>query len=408
MLPLELLFHLSSFLNLEDIKSLSETNRDNYEILKPIRYLFFKCPYYRLEYSQYDTWQACAVKYKPADYTMLFKRANIPRYLDKPLPADFQCLEGDRNLFRPGCDTRWKRCDRGIVSTRTGDVLDLRTFSPVRCLSHVNGYRKSKNGDMNVYKNTSVQTQMNHQLSASLSKCKWCNGNHLRITYHDGRPERIHTLEGEEVSFYLIHDMVLIRTECHDYHAFLALPGTESLLTIAIENDFVHSYLLYNGRLYKAMVDWTEECIVASLMYDPFYSYFSSSDLRYEIVQDVRHPRYALVYEEKTGILSQVIDLETRRVSKIAVDWRFRMFGISDGKLGMWEFSDPFLTAICISQIHPVVPEVVEMVSEIFAKVRQYFDYDLEWWGNDDDTDGDGYSSADDEDDSDDGGDEDD
>lgn len=102
-----------------------------------------------------------------------------------------------------------------------------------------------------------------------------------------------------------------------------------------------YGLLMYNGQLFKAVHDEDRELHIV-----PAHSELGEDTKRdrFNIFQDDRFPRYAMTSTVIRGLSEFVIDLKTHQVASVGLDpHHVPLVGISQGKLGVWKYSQRYL-----------------------------------------------------------------
>lgn len=275
----------------------------------------------------------------------------LPSYFEEDLPSDFQALRGD---CRRDEKYNWNICDQGIYFNTIADsdeedfyedederdhhngIVDLREYwgelpptpYPARILPVL---------DPDLDLRRKLDADRNDQVSAQVSTL-YDDSTLLLVKY--GR-EKIQEFEVDHLrnySLYLIGDMVIVNPADEDCKTQYLLPGRSKLATLEdVPTTEYEGWMMYNGKLFKAVLDENFQLVVAPA--GTTVEKHENPPRLYNIYQDERHPRYAMVYTRKEGIMTHVIDLEKCQVSMVLDRDSFWLAGLSQGELGLWKFS---------------------------------------------------------------------
>ncbi|AOW04655.1 hypothetical protein B0I72DRAFT_140443 [Yarrowia lipolytica] len=373
MFPHELLSHVITFLSPKDIISLAETNRHNYSALADVRSLVLKSPYCRLELSQWTGWQAFADNSAEKEPHELFDHVELVKHVNKPLPEDFQALQGD--LARQW-NSEWNSCDHGISGPREDDqeaeVLDLTnntntdkiTCSPTGTPNHCRPYRRLFPSQFEIGYKFSPQAEAllewNMDTDTVTLYTMFGDGACHSVMINEKKGTKMHHLQ-------LINDVALVFVLDQDINTtYYIVPGGQ-LTPIDFGNCQVpqEGLMMFNNRFFKAVLDEKVDLQVAPVSLPMGKPTTITPGAAYEICQDLRYPRYGLAYTNMDKNLAHVIDLQKRQISQFfGLDKDVCLVGLSNGTLGVWKYTKEYLDRVCEEKQKPEFLAVVEKLFE--------------------------------------------
>lgn len=386
-LPKELLLEVSTHLPPKDIVSLAETNQHIFSALAALRNLFLKCPYSRLHFSQWNTWQAFAENWNQVETnTSPFKQVGLPKHTNQPLPRNFKALQGD--LGRQwGSD--WNSCDRGICGPRQGDeeadllvLTDPQKNSPEKDSPEKNSSEKEANKPTcellacHSYGRRLYPTQFEIGYKISTqgeALLEWNMESDSVILYTMFKDCVRHSTTIDEKKGFKIYHMQFI----DDVALVFVLDGDVQNTYYLVPNgkltalDFggckvpQEGLMMYNGHFYKTVLDEKVDIQVAHVSQSMGKPTTMSPGAAYETCQDLRFPRYGLVYSNSDHNLAHVIDLQKQKISQCLLhDKDVCLVGLTDGELAIWKYTREYLENVCEERGMGGFKKVVENILE--------------------------------------------
>ncbi|KAG5359385.1 hypothetical protein CJU90_4129 [Yarrowia sp. C11] len=377
MLPPEILTLVTEFLAPNDIISLAETNQQTYTAQGALRNLFLKSPYCRLELSQWDKWQSFADSYKcDTSFEDTFKNVELPQHCNKPLPDDFKALQGD--LARQW-NSDWNSCDLGICGPREDDkeaiVLDLTasnsddettsaklTGLPTGKPAHRPPSRRLFSSQMEIGYKFSPQAEAllewDMSTDAVILYTMFADGVSHKLVVDEKKGTKMHHLQ-------LINDIALVFVlDLNTQTTYYLVPGGK-LTALDFGNCKVpqEGLMMFNGHFFKAVIDEKVDLLVAHISRPMGEPTTVTPGAVYEVCQDLRYPRYGLVYTNTDKNLAHVIDLQKREVSQFfGLTKDVCLVGVSNGELAVWKYTREYLDKVCGERKMESFKEIVEQL----------------------------------------------
>lgn len=343
MLPAELLFEVCNHLDALDVYALSLACRENSLMLEPLLNLFKDCPWYQLRFSSWDSWQACAAKYKEPPKNVVFKRGKLPEVQDQPLPDDFTVLHHSSDHEQSQGSTT---TDRGIYGYKHGVSIDLRAEPSTESLKPIydvvipdplpEGSEADPFGEASALLSADTVWYAEDKRSLVVkdchgkvrsfprrTDCEYLTRVFDAVVFLGGYDDR-DTRRGHEISYYLSGARTL-----------------KPVKALSKEDTRVDQWLLYNGALFKVVVGKRNRFGVVSLGTNIEEGF---SDCCFRVGQNDRNPRYGLAYRLPNEGLQYVIDLEKQLFYRIPpYDHHLHFVGTSNGQLGVWSYTQDYL-----------------------------------------------------------------
>lgn len=166
----------------------------------------------------------------------------------------------------------------------------------------------------------------------------------------------------------LIDDIALVFVLDGDVQTtYYLVPGNDKLVAIDFGGCQVpqEGLMMYNGQFYKAVLDEKVDVQVDHVTRQMGNPTTITPGAAYEICQDLRFPRYGLVYTNMDKNLAHVIDLEKKEISQfLGLDKDVSIVGVSDGELAIWKYTREYLEEMCEKRGMEGFKEVVEKMFE--------------------------------------------
>lgn len=332
MLPPEILDRICSLLDCKDVVSFSQVVQLFDTTFKHV--LLKKCPYFDPKYCQETTWKSRLLKYVNTDTRKFPKNLKCEVFTDKPLPDDFHCL----------C----KSDQHTIVYTNKGIFVGDKFLS----LTDPKGTETRPATVLleEVYTEMKLFCEEPPEIK-DLLRQKRTNELTTAVFYHSLKTELVVKYSDafkiipfpKHVSFRLqvVGSNVLFT---HDYDQWSDTTVVSQDFSSSVDrhsdlNEIPSGTLLYDGHVFDVCVGDNDVEVKSTLSSN--YSDLLYSEC-YNVEQDLTYTQYGVIYDE-LGFVSALIDLRDHKILCWSNKQYFRMVGVSEGSVGVWQYSSEYL-----------------------------------------------------------------
>lgn len=382
LLPQEVIEQVCEHLSLKDVVGLRQTNRHFRRGISDAlvkEKLLEECPWYRVEYSQFQSWEESGASHvtenaqKPCH--VLVDRLHCPLYTDLPLPRDFTalCTDVERTFA-------WDYNNKGICfDEKQLDLSETNTDFSVPCnygvsFSHVgttikyHGFGVTVVGKMIQARHTSraIAAISVHQEQLTLT-----------VKYPNQPAESLKLNCKPPLRLQVISDCVYVFGR-HDHTSvlYLVTPHTCQEILHAQRKCPPAGMVLYNGQLFNVDMDGRYRCTVSPATLRISFDRNRPPDRFHRVYQDEKQARFCLIYKS-TGLVTGLVDLQQKQtviLSQISADIfaeyngatdredHLLMVGLSQGKVGCWRYTLGYLQQRYKSQHGQELPKELKKV----------------------------------------------
>lgn len=369
MLPPEIFDKVCSYLQLKDVASLSQVCPVSESAIKDA--VLKECPYYDIEYSQWDTWKSCAINFFGLNTGPFTEDLDCPVFIDQPLPDDFECLckdvdlggifaYNDKGLFME--DKFLDLTESDVISTPTPPIKFDVTYqsSSINTVNYDGRFMKVPGDDLRVKCTSRIMAAVSgneRAMTFSIKDLSSKVGDFVQMTVR--RSIKISfrlQIVGERLLFaysglnqeqfsYIFHPIRKSAMRARRHHRLERAPA---------------GMMLYNGHVFDVIMSADEgkkPVVQSSMSYKSLPRAWKMN--RYHVVeQDDNYRQYGLIYNDG-GLLSALVDLKSHKLMVVtgpyvktihqAVDYSreayLKMAGISRGSIGLWKYTKDYLEA---------------------------------------------------------------
>ncbi|KAG5358550.1 hypothetical protein CJU89_5157 [Yarrowia sp. B02] len=325
-------------------------------------------PYFSLEHSDWDSWLVLAGNYKP-DTEEHFVHVSIDAHINEPLPDDFIALQGD---MQRKSRYWWNSCDRGIYDQTAEDFVDLRADSGEDSYPSKEAVRSFFFGEV---RSDDDYIHYQHTTNTAAVLARSDRGVVLQIK-HRGDNDFRELLISTSSSYTNCYELQLIDDTAFVYKCELeteelaegtyCVPRGQDLMRVddGDSTQAPYGWLHYNGRLYKGIYHSEKELDIVSARYKDDQE---SPMGGYDMCHDERYPRYGIAFSMGGLFPLFIADMKAHEMSAVHLDRdHVPLIGVSNGRMGVWKYTQNYLEEKCKEQKKP---DVQLVVTEIFEEL---------------------------------------
>lgn len=391
MLPSEILDHICCYLDLEALVSLTQTSRELLELIFETTYrdvLLRYCPFYDLDYSQWDSWKASALHFSKVDTRPFELSLKNPIHINTPLPDDFQCfcrgadlkseiVYEDSGVFIENKFVNLSQSHRKVPPSPILMYIDSAPFGLVHEINYGEESMKVV-GDFH----RSICTS---QIMAAVSTY----GDQLGLLMKD-LTEKMEDPEEAPLYFARLHGRGPFRLQAVGKRVILVVTGHKGELFSSIFSapggftNLVYTkplrklpagMLFYDGHVYDVFMSLSKKPVVQSTRSNSSTPEEWKLNRYHKVEQDERHTQYALIYNQH-GVVSALVDLKEHKIQNLmdtpnapqsfgtwsiptqafGTERHLIFIGISKGAVRIHKYSETYLADRYRGQNHRSMP----------------------------------------------------
>lgn len=332
MFPQEIVDIIYTHLEFKDIVSLSQAYPTQESTIRDA--LLKECPYYDINYSQYNSWRDCAIGYLKRDTRGFELDLDCPIYTDKPLPRDFHCFCKDsKHPVITYTDQGVFLKDKFVNLSETRDIPTLSTWETVE---NEEVSTMTFCGNTMEFEGESVYEVCTPKIMAAVSVSR--NTFHVTVKANASSVNFQLTDIGRPI-LQIINDKALFsyaHSKMVDTLVITPQRGHAYKLKRAMDIYSVPAgVLFYDGCGFFVFLTKDETPFVSSGEKPTSYSYKTINGA-VVVDQDDIYRQYALVFD--SGAPCAVVDLKLHKV-KALPQRHLQLVGVSGGRLRVWQYS---------------------------------------------------------------------
>ncbi|KAG5362686.1 hypothetical protein CJU89_1820 [Yarrowia sp. B02] len=386
MLPSEILDLICSFLDLQDLVSFSQTSRELRDSIFETTYrdgLLKACPYYDLNYSQWDSWKESALHYSRVDTRPFRSNLTYPVHIDKPLPDDFECLcrgadlksvfvYGDSGIFVEDRFVSLTQSPKAKPFTPKKMFIDSAPFGLFneicygdRSMHSVGDFHRANCTSQIMAAVSTYEDQLGLLVKDITDELGDPDDDPLYFARLRGRgPFRLQIVGKKVVLAITGPNGTLFSSIFTPPDGFSTLPYTKSLEILPA------GMLFYDGNVFDVFMSLSKSPVVQSTKSKSSTPSVWKLNRYHKVEQDERHPQYALIYNQH-GVATALVDLKQHKVQNFSEvsettqsfgawpssrspwapeEQHVVMVGLSKGSVGVWKYSEKYLANKYMSQ----------------------------------------------------------